>query len=86
MVIASLKSWDGTRVLGVFETEDIALEQCRLNRIDTESEDFNLDFVTINKISVCQTMLVDHNSYGRSFRRVHVYDDESDQTENITSK
>jgi len=86
LVVASLKSWDGTRILGVFDGEAIALEACNEMGIDTESEHFSLDFIEMNKISRCQTILVDHNSYGKSFRRVHVYENDNDQSKNITNK
>lgn len=84
MVVASLKSWDGTRILGVFETEDIAVERCREAGIETECEDFNLDFIEINKVSKCQTVLVDNSTYGKGFRRIHVYG--ANPIENITSE
>lgn len=86
MVVASLKSWDGTRILGVFDTEKNAIDACRLAKIDTETEDFNLDFIEINKVSMCQTILVDDKSYGRLFRRMHVYDNDDEQSEIITEK
>jgi hypothetical protein len=86
VVVASLKSWDGTRILGVFNTENAAVAACELARIDTETEDFHLDFVEINKVSMCQTILVDDKSYGRSFRRMHVYDNDDEQSKIITEK
>ncbi len=84
VVVASLKSWDGTRILGVFETEDIAVECCKKASIDTECEDFNLDFIEMNKVSKCQTIVVDNSTFGKGFRRIHVY--EANPAENITSK
>ena len=85
MVVASLKSCDGTRILGVFDTEEVAIEICERAKINTELEDFHLDFVETNKVSMCQTILVDDKSYGRYFRRMHVYDND-EQSEIITEK
>tara|TARA_B100000700_G_scaffold205325_1_gene225751 strand:- start:276 stop:530 length:255 start_codon:yes stop_codon:yes gene_type:complete len=84
VVVASLKSWDGTRILGVFETEPIAVRSCKEAGIDTECEDFNLDFIEMNKVSKCQTILVDHSTYGKGFRRIHVY--EPNPIENIAGE
>lgn len=77
MVVASLKSWDGTRILGVFDTEDAAIKACKLSNINTEVDDFYLDFIEMNKISMCQTILVDDKSHASYFSRMHVYDDKS---------
>jgi hypothetical protein len=86
MVVASLKSWDGIRILGVFDTEDAANKACESLDIDTDIDNYNLDFVEINKISMCQTIIVDHNSHGKSFRRMHVYKDGKDKSKEITEK
>ncbi len=73
-VIASMKSWDGFRVLGAFKNEDTALEVCRAHGIDVESEEFCLDFVQMDKVSRCQNLLLNQDTVHRGFRRVHVYD------------
>ena len=39
-VIASMKSWDGFRILGAFKNEEVALEICKDHGIDVESEEF----------------------------------------------
>ncbi len=84
MVIASLKSWDGTRILGVFENEDLAIKTCETIGINTNCEEFNLDFVQMNKVSLCQTILVDKNSTNKGFRRTHVYEDVESVKNNVT--
>ena len=73
-VIASMKSWDGFRILGAFKTEAIALTVCKESGIDVESEEFCLDFVQMDKVSMCQNLLLDQKSVRKGFRRVHIYD------------
>ena len=76
-VVACIKSWDGIRILGVFSDEEAALETCRASRINTESEDFTLDFVIMDKISICQNLLLNEKSVHQGLRRVHIYSQES---------
>ena len=73
-VIASVKSWDGFRILGAFKSEEDAIEICKAHGIDVESEEFCLDFVQMNKVSRCQNLLLNQETVRRGFRRVHVYD------------
>ena len=81
-VIASMKSWDGFRILGAFKNEEAALEICKDHGIDVESEEFCLDFVQMNKVSRCQNLLLNQDTVQRGFRRVHVYDLNSHLKEN----
>ena len=81
-VIASVKSWDGFRVLGAFKNEETALEICSAHGIDVESEEFCLDFVQMNKVSRSQNLLLNQDTVQRGFRRVHVYDLNSTLKEN----
>lgn len=74
VVVASIRSWDGTRVLGVFDNESIALEVCK-NIVDVNCEDFSLDFVVMNKLSLHQSMEVNGKSNGGCWRRKHVYEE-----------
>ena len=73
-VIASVKSWDGFRILGAFKNEATALDVCKNHGIDVESEEFCLDFVQMNKVSRCQNLLLNQDTVQKGFRRVHVYD------------
>ena len=75
MVVASVKGWDGTRVLGVFNNEETALKLCEVAGFDVNGEDFYLDFVEMNKISEYQTLLMDTELPSRNFKRIHVYDE-----------
>ncbi len=84
-VIASMKSWDGFRILGAFKNEEAALEICRDHGIDVESEEFCLDFVQMNKVSRCQNLLLNQDTVQRGFRRVHVYDLNNTLKENNTA-
>ena len=72
-VIASVKSWDGIRILGVFSDEKTALKTCKECNIDIKSEEFTLDFVVMNKISICQNLLLNETSVQQGLRRVHIY-------------
>ena len=73
-VVASMKSWDGIRILGVFDNEQSAINICKEARIDVESEEFCLDFIQMNKISTCQNLLLNEKSVLRGLRRVNIYD------------
>ena len=76
MVVAMIKSWDGTRVLGVFDNESTALEKCK-KIVDINSEEFSLDFVVMNKISMCQSLEVSSDDSAKAWRRRHIYDEAS---------
>ena len=73
MVVASIKGWDGTRVLGVFDSEENAMRVCEAAGFDVVGEDFYLDFVEVNKVSQCQTLLMDTELATKNFKRIHVY-------------
>ena len=73
-VVGSMKGWDGVRVLGVFDDEATAIRVCKEAGIDVESEEFCLDFVQKNKVSICQNLLLNESTLQKGFRRVHVYD------------
>ncbi len=76
-VVASIKSWDGIRMLGVFRDEATALRVCSSSNIDIKSEEFTLDFVVMDKISICQNLLLNETSVHQGLRRVHIYSSES---------
>ena len=73
LTIASARSWDGTRILGVFESEEEAFRLCREAGFDVDSDEFYIDIVEINKVSSSQNLILDTASTTRNFKRIHVY-------------
>ena len=75
LTIASISGWDGVRILGAFETKEIALEICKEAGFDVGSDSFHLDIVEKNKISTHTQLIVDGSRRAGRFVKVHVYDE-----------
>ena len=77
LVVASVKSWDGTRILGVFDSQELALQRCASAGFDVNGEEFHLDIVEINKISEVLSLLISDDKEVRNFIKMHIYSSES---------
>ena len=73
LVIASIRGWDGTRILGAFESEDKAMSLCRDAGFDVDGDEFYIDIVEINQVSDSQNLVLDPDTTSRNFKRIHVY-------------
>ena len=73
LVIASMRSWDGSRILGAFNSEKEALKLCDDAGYDINGEEFYLDVVDMNKISDSQHLVLDPSTTTKNFKRIHVY-------------
>lgn len=76
LVVASVRSWDGTRILGVFDSQELALQCCTDAGFDVDGEEFHLDVVEINKISEVLSLLISDNKDVRNFIKMHIYSSE----------
>ena len=72
-VVASIRSWDGTRILGVFDSQELALKQCSEAGFDIDGEEFHLDAVEMNKVSKVLSLFVSDDKKSRNFVKVHIY-------------
>ena len=75
LAIASVSGWDGVRILGAFETKEIALKICKDAGFDVGSDSFHLDIVEKNKIATHTQLIVDGSKRTGRFVKVHVYDE-----------
>tara|TARA_B100001094_G_scaffold331957_1_gene402085 strand:- start:3863 stop:4129 length:267 start_codon:yes stop_codon:yes gene_type:complete len=79
-VILTIKGWDGSRILGVFDSMEAAnavkinfLKEKNIQKNDyRESEEFIFDVVEINKVSKSCTLYASSDS--DQIIRNHVYD------------
>jgi len=78
LVVASIRSWDGTRILGVFDSQELAFECCAAAGFDINGEEFQLDIVEVNKISEVLSLVVGADKEVRNSIKVHIYSSESD--------
>jgi hypothetical protein len=84
VVIASVRGWDGSRILGAFESEEEAFRLCRDAGFDVDGDDFYIDVVEINKVSSSQNLVLDTDATTRNFKRIHVYPCPLDTDEKIS--
>tara|TARA_B100000519_G_scaffold187220_1_gene183807 strand:+ start:1502 stop:1780 length:279 start_codon:yes stop_codon:yes gene_type:complete len=75
LAIASISGWDGVRILGAFETKEIALEICGAAGFDIGSDSFHIDIIEKNKISTHTQLIVDGSRRTGRFVKVHVYNE-----------
>ena len=73
LIIASMRSWDGSRILGAFDSEKEALKACNDAGYDVEGDEFYLDVVEMNKVSDSQHLVLDPSVTTKNFKRVHIY-------------
>tara|TARA_B100000579_G_scaffold100127_1_gene79649 strand:- start:28 stop:339 length:312 start_codon:yes stop_codon:yes gene_type:complete len=85
VVIASISGWDGVRILGAFETKDIALKICKEAGFDVSGDSFHIDIVEKNKISMCTQLIVDGSRRTGRFVKLHIYDEADKQSTNNNS-
>ena len=85
VVIASISGWDGVRILGAFETKDVALKVCKDAGFDISSDAFHIDIVEKNKISMCTQLIVDSSRQTGRYVKLHLYDDGEKQLPNNNS-
>ena len=78
LVIASIRSWDGVRILGAFLSEEQAVKECRKSGYDTDHIDFYLDVLSVGKISATQSLLVDGTKKPGASVRVHIYSEDNE--------
>tara|TARA_A100001011_G_scaffold397557_1_gene498945 strand:- start:7273 stop:7509 length:237 start_codon:yes stop_codon:yes gene_type:complete len=71
MVIVSITEWDGTRVLGAFDNEEVARLCLEKSKIKCDSN-ITFDIIESNKISIAHKVGIDVN---KPLTRKHVYED-----------
>ena len=72
-IVASIRGWDGTRVLGVFDSQELALTHCEAAGYDVSGENFHLDVTEMNKVSESMSLLVDASEKVKNYVKVHIY-------------
>ena len=75
MVVASISGWDGVRIIGAFETKELALKMCAEYGLDITSDSFHIDIVQKNKISTYTQLVVDSSNQTGRYVKLHVYDE-----------
>ena len=73
MVIASVSGWDGVRILGAFESEELAYKLCSEAGFDITHENFNIDIVQMNKVSTYTQLVIDGAKKAGAFVKIHNY-------------
>ena len=72
IVVASIRSWDGCRILGAFKSKDEAFEKCEAAGFNTKNDSFYLDIMEINKVSDAYSLIVSDKD-NKNFIKKHLY-------------
>lgn len=73
IVVASIRSWDGCRILGAFESENDAFVHCKDAGFDVNDDSFYLDIMEINKVSNAYSLLMNDDADNKNFIKKHIY-------------
>lgn len=78
VVILTVRSWDGSRLLGVYSSMEKAVE-CQKAFVGNKSsgrhkEEFEFDVMAINQLSVGSKMIISNSAGGAKMIRNHTYE------------
>ncbi len=78
LVVVSLSDWDGHRVIGVFESEEIARQAVQEAKSSIARGSLSFDIVSKNQISLFQHIVYDDENRDDSYNvtvRKHIYEE-----------